>query len=60
VNDASTAELMIQFYRQLKDPQITKAEALRRAQLALLENYPDTDYNRSYYWAPFAIVGNWL
>jgi CHAT domain-containing protein len=62
VNDASTAELMIQFYRNLQNPQLTKAEALRQAQLWLLnkENYRDRDYNRAYYWAPFIIVGNWL
>jgi CHAT domain-containing protein len=62
VNDASTAELMIQFYQNLQNPQLTKAEALRQAQLKLLnkENYLDRDYNRAYYWAPFVIVGNWL
>lgn len=60
VNDASTAEFMQQFYQELKNPQLTKAEAVRQAQLALLKNYPDTDYNRFYYWAPFVIIGNWL
>lgn len=62
VNDASTAELMIQFYQNLLNPQLTKAEALRQAQLKLLnkENYADRDYNRAYYWASFVIVGNWL
>ena len=65
VDDASTAQLMIHFYKYLQNPQITKAEALQRAQLALLTNnsdtdYSDTDYNRSYYWAPFVLVGNWL
>ena len=60
VNDASTAEFMIQFYQQLKNPQITKAEALRQAQLAFLNKYSDTDYNRPYHWASFILVGNWL
>ena len=60
VNDASTAEFMIQFYQQLKNPQITKAEALRQAQLAFLNQYSDTDYNRPYHWAAFSLVGNWL
>ena len=60
VNDASTAEFMIQFYQQLKNPQITKAEALRQAQLAFLTKYSDTDYNRPYHWASFILVGNWL
>ena len=60
VNDASTAEFMIQFYKQLNNPDITKAEAVRNAQLAFLTDYPDTDYNRPYHWAPFILVGNWL
>ncbi|MEM6398722.1 MAG: CHAT domain-containing protein [Cyanobacteria bacterium P01_D01_bin.116] len=60
VNDASTAEFMIQFYKQLNNPNITKAEAVRNAQLAFLKDYPDTDYNRPYHWAPFILVGNWL
>ena len=60
VNDASTAEFMIQFYQQLKNPQITKAEALRQAQLAFLTKYADTDYSRPYHWASFILVGNWL
>lgn len=60
VNDASTAQFMIQFYQQLNNPQLTKAEALRNAQLALLRDYADTDYNRPYHWAAFILVGNWL
>ncbi|MFB2921013.1 CHAT domain-containing protein [Aerosakkonema funiforme] len=60
VNDASTTELMILFYQELKKPQLTKAEALRQAQLAILKNYPDTDYQKPYYWAPFIMVGNWF
>ncbi|MDJ0615923.1 MAG: CHAT domain-containing protein [Calothrix sp. MO_192.B10] len=61
VDDASTAEFMIQFYKQLiNNPQISKAEAVRNVQLAFLQDYPDIDYNRPYYWAPFILVGNWL
>jgi CHAT domain-containing protein len=37
VNDASTALLMQQFYKQLATGKITKAEALRQAQLELLQ-----------------------
>ncbi|WAN69084.1 CHAT domain-containing protein [Moorena producens JHB] len=62
VNDASTAEFMNQFYQQLNNPQLTKAEALRNAQLAFLKKtYPNTYYyHRPYNWAPFILVGNWL
>jgi CHAT domain-containing protein len=60
VNDASTAAFMLRFYQQLNNPQISKAEALRNTQIAFLSEYPDTDYNRPYFWAPFILVGNWL
>lgn len=57
VGDGSTASLMIKFYRELGKPEITKAEALRRAQVALLHQ---DDYASPYYWAPFVLLGNWL
>ena len=59
VNDQSTADLMSEFYRQLTQTKLklTKAEALRQAQLSLLTN---PEYNHPYFWAPFVLVGNWL
>ncbi|MEQ8995666.1 MAG: CHAT domain-containing protein [Coleofasciculus sp. B1-GNL1-01] len=63
VNDASTAEFMQRFYQQLKEPQLSKAEALRQTQIAFLTEYPDNpdkDYLRPYHWAPFILIGNWL
>jgi CHAT domain-containing protein len=57
VSDASTATLIGQFYKELADSKLTKAEALRRAQLSLLKS---SDYQSPYYWAPFVLVGNWL
>ncbi|WP_287296073.1 CHAT domain-containing protein [Moorena sp. SIO2C4] len=63
VNDASTAEFMNQFYQQLNNPQLTKAEALRNAQIEFLkmeEEDPNKDYTLPYHWAPFILVGNWL
>lgn len=58
VNDASTATLMGEFYQQLTaQPTITKASALRAAQLSLLKQ---SDYQHPFYWAPFILVGNWL
>ena len=58
INDKSTAILMGEFYRELANAQVTKAEALRRAQVALLEKYPN--YERPGFWAPYVLVGNWL
>ena len=59
VNDEATALLMGQFYQELGDQTIptTKAEAIRRAQLALLKN---PRFNRPHFWAPYVLVGNWL
>ena len=60
VNDASTAEFMRRFYQQLNNREISKAEALRNTQIAFLSEYPDTDYNRAYFWGAFIMLGNWL
>lgn len=55
VEDESTASLMSHFYQELKTG-VTKAEALRRAQKALLqERYEDPRL-----WAAFVLLGNWL
>jgi CHAT domain-containing protein len=53
VSDASTAALMKTFYRHLAEG-VPKAEALRRAQLALLRK-PAT--SAPYYWAAFTLAG---
>ncbi len=60
INDASTAEFMIKFYQELNRGQITKAEALRNAQIAFLQESAHRDYNRPYHWSAFILVGNWL
>lgn len=57
VDDRGTADLMIKFYEELKDPNVSKAEALRRAQLWLMAQ--DDRFKRPYYWAPFVLIGNW-
>ena len=60
VNDRSTATLMSEFYQNLllsEQEKMTKAEALRRGQLKLLQ---DSKYQHPFYWAPFVLVGNWL
>jgi CHAT domain-containing protein/tetratricopeptide (TPR) repeat protein len=57
VQDQSTAEFMIAFYKTLAKPGVTKAESMRQAQLTLLQN---PDYNHPFYWAPFVLIGNWL
>ncbi len=60
----STNALMIAFYRNLEqiDPKThrkrTKDEALRQAQLSLLYGVTTT-YRDPYYWAGFALIGDW-
>ncbi|WP_292854292.1 CHAT domain-containing protein [Nostoc sp. NMS8] len=55
VDDKSTAQFMSQFYQELENNKVTKAEAVRRAQIQLL-----TDYEIPYLWAPYILIGNWL
>ena len=65
VADASTAAFMTTFYTQLAKPGVTKAEALRIAQLELIDRDGDRkaaglpDYSDPYHWAPYILMGNW-
>ena len=55
VSARSTAELMAHFYKELTNPEVTKAQALHQAQLTLFKQY-----KAPYYWAHYVLVGNWL
>ena len=58
VADASTGLLMQHFYRlRVGAGGVSKAEALRQAQLLLLRGQP---YAHPFFWAPFILMGNWL
>ncbi|MBD2203477.1 CHAT domain-containing protein [Calothrix sp. FACHB-1219] len=57
VKDESTAKFMVEFYKNLKKPGITKAEALRQTQLSFLQ---DPDFQHPFYWSAFVLIGNWL
>ncbi|WP_237741471.1 CHAT domain-containing protein [Anabaena sp. PCC 7108] len=56
VNDESTSILISEFYRQLAKSKVSKAEALRNAQLLLLKNQK---FQNPYFWSAFVLVGNW-
>jgi CHAT domain-containing protein len=57
VNDQAAAQLIGEFYRQLAQPGRSRAEALRRAQVSLLE---ERAYRHPGYWAPFLLISNWM
>jgi len=58
VDDEAAATAMVGFYQQLLNNKgLSKAKALRRAQLALLDQ--DRFWHPAY-WAPFLLIGNWL
>ncbi len=62
VNDESTSQIMEEFYQQLSNPKeaITKAEALRRAQVSLLKDPTSYAFHAPKFWAPYVLIGNWL
>ncbi|XGV98378.1 MAG: CHAT domain-containing protein [Leptolyngbya sp. BL-A-14] len=79
VDDASTSQLMRSFYSNLStestQAKMTKAEALRRAQLSLLYSNDGTtkgsaglqgtqshagQFSHPFFWAPFILIGNGL
>lgn len=55
VNDSSTKETMMAFYKEISAGQ-SKAESMRRAQLAVMR---DPRFAHPYYWAPFVVLGDW-
>lgn len=58
ISDATTATFMEAFYEALLDPNVTKAEAVRQAQLSILKGPADEQH--PYFWAAYVLVGNWL
>lgn len=56
IDDESTALLMSHFYEELAKNKLNKAEALRQAQLTLLNN---PNYEIPRFWAPYVLVENW-
>ena len=57
VSDRATVMLMTNFYQELTKSNITKAEAIRRAQQSVLQN---EEFSHPYFWSAFTLVGNWL
>jgi CHAT domain-containing protein len=57
INDEATVPLIEEFYRQLRQSNISKVQALRQAQLKMIA---DVNYNHPAVWSPFILIGNWL
>jgi CHAT domain-containing protein/tetratricopeptide (TPR) repeat protein len=57
VSDEATVLLMTTFYRELAQGNVTKSEAFRRAQIAVLKT---EEFSNPYYWSAFLLLGNWL
>jgi len=57
VSDEATAMLIGEFYKQLKNPNLTKAKALQIAQQSLIQH---ERFSHPVYWSPFLFIGNWL
>ena len=57
INDKASSILVSRFYDKLRIDNLSKAKALQRAQLALME---DKRYQHPSYWSPFLLIGNWL
>lgn len=55
VESSSTTELMLEFHRQLLTGKVSKAEALRRAELKVMKM---PRYRHPAYWAGFVVVGD--
>ena len=57
IDDAVTSDLIGEFYKQLQNPTLSKAQALQKAQVKILK---DPRYQHPNFWAPFLLINNWL
>jgi CHAT domain-containing protein len=57
INDQASSLLISEFYKNLKEPGVSKAVALQQAQRTLLD---DPRFHHPSYWGPFLLIGNWL
>jgi CHAT domain-containing protein len=62
VNDEAARLVMRSFYREVRRPGVSKAEALRRAQRAFLDEPEagEADLRHPFYWSAFLLINDWL
>ncbi|MDM8568226.1 CHAT domain-containing protein [Thiotrichales bacterium HSG1] len=59
VDDAATPAMIIEFYKQLSNQKLTKAQALQNAQKMMLTDADHVHFRHPYYWSAFLLIGNW-
>jgi len=59
VDDVATPAVVIEFYNQLKNEDISMAKALQNAQKQILNRPEYQAYQHPYYWSAFLLIGNW-
>jgi CHAT domain-containing protein len=57
VQDRASAELISEFYTQLRDPTRSRADALRAAQVKIMRKH---HFRHPGYWSPFVLISSWL
>ena len=57
VNDRASAELISEFYTQLRNPKHSRADALRSAQIKIMRMH---HFRHPGYWSPFVLISSWL
>jgi CHAT domain-containing protein len=57
INDLASSRLISEFYTILQRPGMSRAKALRQAQLRLIH---DRRFQHPGYWSPFLLISDWL
>ena len=57
VDDEATSLAIREFYRQFREPGMSKAKAMQNVQKKLIAQ---RRYWHPLYWAPFLVIGNWM
>jgi CHAT domain-containing protein len=57
VHDRASAELVSEFYTQLRDPKRSRAQALQIAQVKVMRMHR---FRHAGYWSPFLLINSWL
>lgn len=57
VDDEATSQLVVAFYQQLQNNDVSRAQALQQAQKDMLTQM---HFSHPVYWSAFLLIGNWL